>query len=113
MESEQSCLPCDWQVFRDLGIAVHGRQGRQSCIRKSDIFNQEVDVEYLCRRHVDFILVEEEVTNQHPPAVLRRSNTLITSKIFSCARASTVIAPAGPAPMIATDLATAIVLKVS
>lgn len=41
---------------------------------------------------------------QQPPGPSRRSNTLITSNVFSCARASTAMAPEGPAPMTATRL---------
>lgn len=39
-----------------------------------------------------------------PPALACRSNTLITSKACSWAKASTAMAPAGPAPITATDL---------
>src|ERR1044071_9056272 len=39
---------------------------------------------------------------QHPPASSRLSNTRITSKAFSWARASMAMAPAGPAPITAT-----------
>lgn len=41
---------------------------------------------------------------QQPPGPSRRSNTLITSNAFSRARASTAMAPEGPAPMTATRL---------
>jgi len=50
-------------------------------------------------------------TDQHPPAFSLRSNTFIVSNAFSCAKASTAIAPAGPAPMMATDLIEAIFSK--
>lgn len=41
---------------------------------------------------------------QHPPGASRRSNTRMVSNTFSCARASMVMAPAGPAPITATLL---------
>lgn len=41
---------------------------------------------------------------QQPPGPSRRSNTLMTSNAFSCARASTVMAPEAPAPMTAMRL---------
>lgn len=41
---------------------------------------------------------------QQPPGPSRRSNTLITSNVFSCARASTAMAALGPAPITATRL---------
>lgn len=40
-------------------------------------------------------------TYQQPPAFSLRSKTRMISNAFSCAKASTAIAPAGPAPMIA------------
>lgn len=48
---------------------------------------------------------QKDMPYQHPPGPSRRSNTLITSKTFSLASASTVIAPEGPAPMTATRFA--------
>jgi len=53
----------------------------------------------------EFVSLElPEETDQHPPAFSLRSKTLIVPKACSWASASTVIAPAGPAPITATDL---------
>jgi hypothetical protein len=50
------------------------------------------------------ICLREKGTYQHPPGASRRSKTRMRSNAFSLARASIVMAPAGPVPMIATRL---------
>jgi len=52
---------------------------------------------------LDAAVGERGSTHQHPPAFSLRSNIRILANSCSCAKASTAMAPAGPAPMIAID----------
>lgn len=86
-----------WCVCAPIGqLLQHGRGGRSLRVTNPDGSCQSV-VNRAAGRNFGY-------THQQPPALSRRSNTRITSKVFSCARASIVIAPAGPAPMTATRL---------
>lgn len=60
-----------------------------------------------CRGERQLVMSRDSLipkTHQHPPGPSRLSKTRMRSNVFSCANASTAMAPAGPAPMTATLL---------
>lgn len=67
-----------------------------------ELYHQSLHRQLKFSRHIIWYFTRNLITYQHPPGPSRRSKTLIRSKVFSCTKASTAIAPAGPAPMTAT-----------
>lgn len=83
----------DWRISCSIGEGIQiGESGWFFVVVDPDIQSAYV-------LHIHVLL-----HYQHPPAFSLLSNTRITSKAFSCAKASTAMAPAGPAPTMATLL---------